>query len=210
MWQLTIKKAESQRIDDFQPWCWRRLLRIPWTARRSNQSTLKEINPEYSLKGLMLKLKLQSLDAKSQLTSKDPDAGKDWGQEDKEVTEDEMVGWHHWLNEFEHESDISLSKVRETVKDREAWHSAVHGVTKSWTWLSDSATTSRTHMLYKGPHLQLKLHQEPSPSGVFYLWSWTDQVKLLFIISKVLCREHVHFPSCRLEQRLLFLDNCNF
>ena len=172
MWSLTIKKAESQRIDDFQLWCWRRLLRIPWTARRSNQSILKEINPEYSLEGLILKLKLQSLDAKNQLTGKDPEAGKDWGQEDKDVTEDEVVGWHHWLNEFEHESDISLSKLWEIVKDREAWHSVVHGVTKSWTRLNDSrTTTSRTHMLHKGPHLQLKLHQEPSPSGVFYPWS---------------------------------------
>ena len=100
----TIKKAEHQRIDAFELWCWRRLLRAPWTARRSNQSILKEISPECSLEGLMLKLKLQyfgHLMAKSWLIWKDPDVGKDWGQEEKGTTEDEMVGWHHWLNGHE-------------------------------------------------------------------------------------------------------------
>ena len=97
----TIKKAECQRIDAFELWCWRRLFRVPWTARRSNQSILKEISPGCSLKGLTLKLKLPILwppHAKSWLAGKDPDAGKDWGQEEKGTTEDEMVGWHHRLN----------------------------------------------------------------------------------------------------------------
>ena len=96
----TIKKAECQRIDVFELWCWRRLLRVPWMARRSNQSILKEINPGCSLEGLMLNLKLQYFwppDAKSWLIWKDPDAGKDWGQE-KGTTEDETVGWHHRLD----------------------------------------------------------------------------------------------------------------
>ena len=102
----TIKKAECWRIDVFELWCWRRLLRDPWTERRSNQSILKEINPEYSLEGLMLKLKLQyfgHLMRRSQLIRKDPDAGKDWRQEEKRKTEDKLVGWHHRLNapEFE-------------------------------------------------------------------------------------------------------------
>ena len=100
----TIKKAERRRIDAFELWCWRRLLRVSWTARRSNQRILKEISPEYSLEGLMLKLKLQyfgHLDSKSWLIRKDPDAGKDWRQEEKGTTEDEMVGWHHWLNGHE-------------------------------------------------------------------------------------------------------------
>ena len=90
----TIKKAECRRIDAFELWCWRRLLRVPWTARRSN---LKEINPEYSLEGLMLKLKLQYLGhlMQSQLIGKDPDAGKDRRWEEKGMTEDELVGWHH-------------------------------------------------------------------------------------------------------------------
>ena len=97
----TIKKAERQRIDAFELWCWRRLLRVPWTARRSNQSILKEINPEYSLEGLMLKLKLQyfgPLMRRANSFGKDSDAGKDWRQEEKGMTEDKMVGWHHWLN----------------------------------------------------------------------------------------------------------------
>ena len=98
----TIKKAEHQRIDAFALWCWRRLLRVPWTAKRCNQSILKEINPGCSLEGLMLKLKLWPPDVNSWLIRKDPDAGKDWGQE-KGTTEDEMVGWHHRLNGHEFE-----------------------------------------------------------------------------------------------------------
>ena len=94
----TIKKAERRTIDGFELWCWRRLLRVPWTARTSNQSVLKEISPGCSLEGLMLKLKLWPPDAKSWLIGKDPDARKDWGQEEKEMIEDEMVGWHHGLN----------------------------------------------------------------------------------------------------------------
>ena len=98
----TIKKAECRRIDAFELWCWRRLLRVPWTAKRSNQSILKEISPGCSLERLMLRLKLQYFGhlmwrADSQLW-KDSDAGKDWGQEEKGMTEDEMVGWHHRLN----------------------------------------------------------------------------------------------------------------
>ena len=92
----TINKAEHWRIDAFELWCWRRLLRVPWTARRSNQSILKEIRPEYSLEGLMLKLKLQYFVVKNWLIWKDPDAGKDWRREKKGMTEDERVGWHHW------------------------------------------------------------------------------------------------------------------
>ena len=95
----TIKKAEHQRIDGFEFWCWRRLLRVPWTATRSNQSILNEISPEYSLEGLMLKLKLQYFGhLKNWVIWKDPDAGKDWGQEEKGMTEDETVGWHLWLD----------------------------------------------------------------------------------------------------------------
>ena len=94
----TVKKAEHQRIDAFELWFWRRLLRVPWTARRSHQSILKEISPGCSLEGLMLKLKLlyfghlmQRVDS----LEKDPDAGRDWGQEEKGTTEDKMAGWHH-------------------------------------------------------------------------------------------------------------------
>ena len=96
----TIEKAECQRIDAFQLWWWRRLLRVPWTVR-SSQSILKDVNPEYSLEGLMLKLELP--DGKSWLIGKDPDAGKDGRQEENGVIEDEMVGWHHWLNRHDFE-----------------------------------------------------------------------------------------------------------
>ena len=101
----TIKKAEHQRINAFKLWYWKRLLRVPWTARRSNQSILKEISPGYSLEGLMLKLKLKyfgHLMWKADLLEKthgnDPFNGKDWGQDEKGVTEDKMVGWHYQLN----------------------------------------------------------------------------------------------------------------
>ena len=101
----TIKKEERWRIDTFELWCWRRLLRVPWTTKRSNQSILKEISSEYSLGGLLLKLKLQNRppDAKNWLTGKDPDAGKECRWEEKGLTEDEMVGWQHRLNGLESE-----------------------------------------------------------------------------------------------------------
>ena len=106
MWELTVKKAECWRmIDAFELWCCRRLLKVPWRARSSNQSILKDINPEYSLEELMLKLKCWYFGhwCEEQLVGKDSDAGKDWRQEEKGATADEMVGWHHWLNGHEFE-----------------------------------------------------------------------------------------------------------
>ena len=100
----TVKKAECRRIDPFELWCWRRLLRVPWTARRSNQSILKETSPGCSLEGLMLKLKLQyfgHLMGRVDSLEKDSDVGRDWGQEEKGTTEDEMAGWHHRLDGHE-------------------------------------------------------------------------------------------------------------
>ena len=139
---FVLLKYEHWTIDVFELWCWRRLLRGPWTAGRSNQSILTEINPEYSLEGLLLKLKLQYFDCdeKTQLIRKDPDAGKDWGQEEQGATEDEMIGWHHWLN------GQDLSNLQEMVKDRVAWHVAVHGVPRSCIWLNNW-TTPRTEYL---------------------------------------------------------------
>ena len=91
----TVKKAECQRIDAFELWCWRRLLRVPWTARTSNQSILKEISSGCSLEGLTLKLKRQYFGHLMRRVGKDSNAGRDWGQEEKGMTEDEMAGWHH-------------------------------------------------------------------------------------------------------------------
>ena len=107
----TIKKAEHQRIDAFKLWCWKRLFGVLWTARRSNQSILKEISPGCSLEGLMLKLKLQyfgHLMWRDDSLEKDPDAGKVWGQEEKGIIEDEMVEWHHRLDGHEFESTLGV------------------------------------------------------------------------------------------------------
>ena len=129
----TIKKTECRRTDAFELWCWRRLLRVPWTARRWNQSILKEISPEYSLEGLMLKLKLQYFGHLMQRTDSvwKTDAGRDWRQEEKGTTEDKMVEWHHWLDRH------GLGGLWELEMDREAWCATVHGVAKSRTQLGD-------------------------------------------------------------------------
>ena len=128
----TIKKAEHWRIDAFELW-WRRLLRVPWTARILNQSILKEISPEYSLEGLMLKLKLQYFATwcEDWLIGKDPDAGKDWKQEEKGMTEDEMVEWHHWLDGHEFEQVLRASNGQGSLAY------SVHGIAKSETQLSN-------------------------------------------------------------------------
>ena len=136
----TIKKAERWIIDAFELWCWRRLLRFPWTARRSIQSLIKIINPEYSLEGLTLKLKLQyfghlmrrtdSLEKKNTLILGKIEGKRRRGQQRM-----------RWLDSITNSIDMNLSKFQEIVKDRGSWCAAVHGVTKSWIRLSDWTTT---------------------------------------------------------------------
>ena len=167
----TIKKAECWRIGAFELWCWRRLLRVPWMARRSNQSILKEINTEYSLEGLMLKLKLQKfghLTWKADLLEKTL-TGKDWRQKKKRVMDDEMVGWHHWL---------SGPELGETPGDSEEQGGLVccsWGVAKSQTRLGDWTTT------YSNSHKQ-------------FLESFKKTSRKIFKFEKILSTHFIFSP----------------
>ena len=135
------KKVEHQRIDIFKLWCWRRLLKVSWTARRSNQTILREISPEYSLEGLMLKLKLQYFghmkwrtDTFEKTLMLEKIEGRRRGRQKMK-----------WLDGITDSMDMSLSKLQELVMDRKVWRAAVHGVTKCWTWQSDWTEVNWTH-----------------------------------------------------------------
>ena len=156
----TINKAEHRRIDAFELWCWRRLLRVPGTARRS---ILKEISPECSLEGLMLKLKLQYFGpphAKSWLIGKDPDAGEYWGQEEKGTTEDEMAGWHCWLDGRESEWTLGVGDGQGGLECCDSWGRKESDTTEQLNWTEGECKTVSYFCMLRKLHFAKTIFQD--------------------------------------------------
>ena len=149
----TVKKAERWRIDAFELWCWRRLLRVPWTARRSKQSILKEISPGCSLEGLILKLKLQYFGHLIRRVDslEKTDAGRDWGQEEKGTTEDEMAGWHHWLDGRESQWTLGVGDGQGGLACCDSWGRKVLDMTERLNW-SDLIWSDCIAIFFVGLH----------------------------------------------------------
>ena len=180
--RVTVKKAECQRIDAFELWCWRRLLSIPWTARRSNQSILKEISPGISLEGMMLKLKLQyfgHLMWRVDSLEKDPDAGRDWGQEEKGTTEDEMAGWHHWLDGREFEWTPGVGDGQGGLAYCDSWSHKESDKTErlNWTGLNPLQNgnwqTTNLKNIQATPTAQLQKNKWPNQKISFLIGHFT-------------------------------------
>ena len=177
----TIKKSECRRIDAFELWCWRRLLRVPWTARKSNQSILKEISPGCSLEGMMLKLKLQYFGHLMQRADSLENTLMLGNIEGRRRGRQRM----RWLDGITDSVDMGLGELWELVMDREAWHATVHGVTKSWTRLSDwtdwlTTVIKSENFIQNDLPVLMSLNLELQRTDTSELWCWRRLLRVLW------------------------------